>query len=67
MNIMKVTQDIQRHNDELNIKWENTADDHMLALVIYTSSSAQHHTTGRTTINTYINQRNTTSQVQAFI
>jgi hypothetical protein len=34
----KITQDIQRHSDELNIKVEDTADNHMLALLIYTSS-----------------------------
>jgi hypothetical protein len=41
----KVVQDIQRHSGELNIKLEDIVDNHMLALVIYTSSSAthQHH------------------------
>jgi hypothetical protein len=41
----KIAQDIQRHRGELNIKLEDTVDNHMLALFIYTSSSAphQHH------------------------
>jgi hypothetical protein len=34
----KVAQDIQRHSGELNIKLEDTIENHMLALVIYTSS-----------------------------
>jgi hypothetical protein len=34
----KVAQDIQRHSGELNIKLEDTIDNQMLALVIYTSS-----------------------------
>jgi hypothetical protein len=34
----KIAQDIQRHSGELNIKVEDTADNHMLALLIYTSS-----------------------------
>jgi hypothetical protein len=38
----KVAQDIQRHSGELNIKLEDTVNHHMLALVIYTSSIAQH-------------------------
>ena len=33
----KIAQDIQRHSGELNIKVEDTADNHMLALLIYTS------------------------------
>jgi hypothetical protein len=43
MNIMKVAQDIQRHNGELNIKLEDTVDNHMLSLVIYTSSGMHSH------------------------
>ena len=39
MNIMKVTQDIQRHSGELNIKWEDTVNNHTLVLVIYTLSA----------------------------
>jgi hypothetical protein len=35
MNIMKVTQDIQRHSGELNIKWEDTVNNHTLAIAIY--------------------------------
>ena len=38
MNIMKVAQDIQIHSGKLNVKLEDTVDNHMLALVIYTSS-----------------------------
>jgi hypothetical protein len=33
-----VAQDIQRHSGELNIKLEDTVDNHTLVLVIYTSS-----------------------------
>ena len=39
----KIAQDIQRHSGELNIKLEDTADNHMLALVIYTSSGIRSH------------------------
>ena len=35
----KIAQDIQRHSGELNIKVEDTVDNYMLALVIYTSSA----------------------------
>jgi hypothetical protein len=34
----KVAQDIQRQSGKLNIKLEDTVDNNMLALVIYTSS-----------------------------
>jgi hypothetical protein len=34
----KIAQDIQRRSGELNVKVEDTADNHMLALLIYTSS-----------------------------
>jgi hypothetical protein len=34
----KLAQDIQRHSGELNIKLEDTVNNNMLALVIYTSS-----------------------------
>ena len=34
----KIAQDIQRHSGELNIKVEDAVDNHMLALLIYTSS-----------------------------
>jgi hypothetical protein len=34
-----VAQDIQRHSGELNIKLEDTVDNHMLALVIYSLST----------------------------
>ena len=33
----KIAQDIQRHSGELNIKVQDTVDNYMLALVIYTS------------------------------
>jgi hypothetical protein len=36
---MKVAPDIQRHSGELNNKLEDTIDNHMLALVIYTLSA----------------------------
>jgi hypothetical protein len=39
MNIMEVTQDIQRHSGELNIKWKDTVNNHTLVLVIYTLSA----------------------------
>ena len=35
----KIAQDIQRHSGEVNIKVEDTVDNYMLALVIYTSSA----------------------------
>jgi hypothetical protein len=35
----KIAQDIPRHSAELNIKVEDTVDNYMLALVIYTSSA----------------------------
>jgi hypothetical protein len=38
-----VAQDIQRHNGELNIKLEDTVDNHTLVLVIYTSSGIRSH------------------------
>ena len=31
---------MQRHSGELNIKWEDTVNNHMLALVIYTLSTS---------------------------
>jgi hypothetical protein len=49
----EIAQDIQRHSGELNIKLEDTIDNHMLALVIYTASTFNINTTGRTTITTY--------------
>jgi hypothetical protein len=36
------SQDIQRHSGELNIKLEDTANNHVLVLAIYTSSSVEH-------------------------
>jgi hypothetical protein len=64
----KVAQDIQRHSGQINIKLEDTVDNHMLALAVYTSSSTQHqhHWKGRRLIP-IINQRNTTSHIQTFI
>ena len=38
----KIAQDIPRHSGELNIKVEDTVNNHTLALAIYTSSSAPH-------------------------
>jgi hypothetical protein len=49
----KVAQDIQRHSGKLNIKLEDTVDNHMLALVIYTASTFNIKTTVRMTITTY--------------
>jgi hypothetical protein len=43
MNIMKLAQDIQIHSSELNIELEDTVNNHMLALVIYTSSDIRNH------------------------
>jgi hypothetical protein len=39
----KIAQDIQRHSGELNIKLEDTVDNHVLALAIYTSSGIRSH------------------------
>jgi hypothetical protein len=58
MNIMKVTQDIQRHNGELNIKLEGTINNHMLALVIYTLSAFNINTIGKTTTFYLLTQHN---------
>jgi hypothetical protein len=52
----KVAQDIQRHSGELNIKLEDTIENHMLALVIYTSSGIVVTTTGKMTTLTLLNQ-----------
>jgi hypothetical protein len=49
MNIMKVTQDIQRHSGELDIKWEDTVNNHTLASVIYTLSVSNINTFKKTT------------------
>jgi hypothetical protein len=43
MNMMKVAQDVQIHSSELNIKLEDTVNDHTLALVIYMSSGIRNH------------------------
>jgi hypothetical protein len=43
----------RKKSGELNIKLEDTVDNRMLALVIYTASAFNINTTGRTTITTY--------------
>jgi hypothetical protein len=58
MNIMKVTQDIQRHSGELNIKWEDTVNNHTLALVIYTLSTSNINTFKKTTTFYLFTQHN---------
>ena len=45
----EIAQDIQRHSGELNIKLEDTVDNHMLALVIYTLSAFNINTIKKTT------------------
>jgi hypothetical protein len=55
---MKVTQDIQRHSDELNIKWEDTVNNHTLALVIYTLSTSNINTFKKTTTFYLFTQHN---------
>jgi hypothetical protein len=45
----KIAQDIQRHSGELNIKVEDTVDNYMLALVIYTSPAFNINTIKNTT------------------
>jgi hypothetical protein len=45
----EIAQDIQRHSGELNIKLEDTVDNHMLALVIYTASVFNINTIRKTT------------------
>jgi hypothetical protein len=45
----EIAQDIQRHSGELNIKLEDTVDNHMLALVIYTASAFNINTIRKTT------------------
>jgi hypothetical protein len=66
MNIMKVTQDIQRHNGELNIKWEDTVNNHTLALVIYTLSTSNINTFKRQQHFIYLRNTTMTLQVRAF-
>jgi hypothetical protein len=58
MNIMKVTQDIQRHSGELNVKWEDTVNNHTLALVIYTLSTSNINTFKKTTTFYLFTQHN---------
>jgi hypothetical protein len=58
MNIMKVTQDIQGHSGELNIKWEDTVNNHKLALVIYTLSTSNINTFKKTTTFYLFTQHN---------
>jgi hypothetical protein len=45
----KITQDIPRHHGELNIKLEDTVNNHTLALVIYTLSAFDINTFKKTT------------------
>jgi hypothetical protein len=45
----EIAQDIQRHSGELNIKLEDTVDNHMLALVIYTATVFNINTIRKTT------------------
>ena len=45
----EIAQDIQRHGGKLNIKLEDTVDNHMLALVIYTTSAFNINTIRKTT------------------
>jgi hypothetical protein len=45
----EIAQDIQRHSGELNIKLEDTVDNHMLALVIYMASAFNINTIRKTT------------------
>jgi hypothetical protein len=46
----KIAQGIPRHSGELNIKVEDTVDNYMLALVIYTSSAFNINTIKKMTI-----------------
>jgi hypothetical protein len=55
---MKVTQDIQRHNGELNIKWEDTVNNHTLVLVIYTLLTSNINTFKNTTTFYLFTQHN---------
>jgi hypothetical protein len=55
---MKVTQDIQRHSGELNVKWEDTVNNHTLALVIYTLSTSNINTFKKTTTFYLFTQHN---------
>jgi hypothetical protein len=55
---MKVTQDIQGHSGELNIKWEDTVNNHKLALVIYTLSTSNINTFKKTTTFYLFTQHN---------
>jgi hypothetical protein len=55
---MKVAQDIQRHNGELNIKWEDTVNNHTLASVIYTLSASNINTFKKTTTFYLFTQHN---------
>jgi hypothetical protein len=46
----KIAKDIPRHSGELNIKVQDTIDNYMLALVIYTSSAFNINTVKKMTI-----------------
>jgi hypothetical protein len=58
MKIMKVTQDIQWHSGELNVKWEDTVNNHTLALVFYTLSTSNINTFKKTTTFYLFTQHN---------
>jgi hypothetical protein len=55
---MKVTQDIQRYSGKLNIKWEDTVNNHTLVLVIYTLSASNINTFKKTTTFYLFTQHN---------
>ena len=59
----KITQDIQRHHGELNVKLEDTIDNHTLAFVIYTLSASNINTFKKTTPFYLFTHTTTTSQV----
>jgi hypothetical protein len=53
----EIAQDIQRHSGELNIKLQDTVDNHMLALVIYMASMFNINTIRKTTTFYLFTQR----------
>jgi hypothetical protein len=54
----KVAQDIQGRSGELNVKWEDTVNNHTLALVIYTLSTSNINTFKKTTTFYLFTQQN---------
>jgi hypothetical protein len=58
MNIMKNNTRYTRHSGELNIKWEDTVNNHTLALVIYTLSASNINTFKKTTTFYLFTQHN---------